>query len=53
MQVGTTFVVWLKLGEFLLCSVEPISDSGRWEAPPGIFEGDEPDVDLFMRRGGT
>lgn len=24
-----TFVDWLKLGEFLLCSVEAISESGR------------------------
>jgi len=53
MQVGNTFVVWLKLGEFLLCSVEPISDSGRWKALPDIFDGDEAGVVLFMRSGWT
>lgn len=50
MQVGCTFVTWLKLGEFLLCSVEPISDKGLL---PDIFEGDVDGVDLFMRSGGT
>lgn len=46
MEFGSTFVVWLKLGEFLLCSVEPISESGR------PLEG-EPLGVLFMRSGDT
>jgi hypothetical protein len=43
-----TFVVWLKLGEFLLRSVEPISESGR----PLPFVGEAVGV-LFMRSGDT
>jgi hypothetical protein len=43
-----TFVVWLKLGEFLLRSVEPISESGR----PLPFVGEAVGV-LFIRSGDT
>jgi hypothetical protein len=43
-----TFVVWLKLGEFRLCSLEPISESGR----PLPFVGEAVGV-LFMRSGDT
>jgi hypothetical protein len=43
-----TFVVWLKLGELRLCSVEPISESGR----PLPFVGEAVGV-LFMRSGDT
>ena len=53
MRTGDTFVVWLKLGEFLLRSVELISESGRWKALPDILDGDADGVDLFMRRGST
>jgi hypothetical protein len=53
MRTGNTFVVWLKLGEFLLRSVEPISESGRWKALPDILDGDADGVVLFMRRGST
>ena len=45
---GHTFVVWLKLGEFLLRSVEPISESGR----PLPLVGEAVGV-LFMRSGDT
>ena len=45
---GHTFVVWLKLGEFLLRSVEPISESGR----PLPFVGEAVGV-LLMRSGDT
>lgn len=53
MRTGNTFVVWLKLGEFLLRSVEPISDSGRCKALPDILDGDADGVVLFIRRGST
>ena len=53
MWTGNTFVVWLKLGEFLLRSVELISESGRWKVLPDILDGDADGVVLFMRRGGT
>jgi hypothetical protein len=43
-----TFEAWLKLGEFLLRSVEPISESGR----PLPFVGEAVGV-LFMRSGDT
>jgi hypothetical protein len=43
-----TFVDWLKLGEFLLRSVEPISDSGR----PLPLVGEAVGV-LLMRSGDT
>jgi hypothetical protein len=43
-----TFVVWSKLGEFLLRSPEPISESGR----PLLFVGEAVGV-LFMRSGDT
>lgn len=43
-----TFVVWLKLGEFRLRSVELISDSGR----PLPFVGEAVGV-LLMRSGDT
>jgi hypothetical protein len=45
---GHTFVDWLKLGEFLLRSPLPISESGR----PLPFVG-EPVGVLFMRSGDT
>lgn len=49
MQRGAhTFVVWLKLGEFLLRSVEVISDSGRLLP----FVGEAVGV-LLMRSGDT
>lgn len=47
-RVQFTFVAWLKLGEFLLCSVEPISESGR----PLPLVGEAVGV-LFMRSGDT
>jgi hypothetical protein len=43
-----TFVVWSKLGEFLLRSPEAISESGR----PLPFAGEAVGV-LFMRSGET
>jgi hypothetical protein len=43
-----TLEAWLKLGEFLLRSVEPISESGR----PLLFVGEAVGV-LFMRSGDT
>lgn len=43
-----TFVVWLKLGEFLLRSAELISERGR----PLPFVGEAVGV-LFMRSGDT
>jgi hypothetical protein len=45
---GHTFVVWLKLGEFLRRSVLPISERGR----PLPFVGEAVGV-LFMRSGDT
>lgn len=49
-EPGNTFVLWLKLGEFLLCSVGPISESGRENTPP-LFG--EPFGVLLMRSGDT
>ena len=43
-----TFVVWSKLGEFLLRSPDPISERGR----PVLFAGEAVGV-LFMRSGDT
>jgi hypothetical protein len=51
MQAGHTLVDWLKLGEFLLRSVLPISDRGREEALLP-FAG-EPFGVLFIRKGDT
>lgn len=50
MSLGNTFVLWLKLGEFRLCSVGPISDSGREKRLPLVGE---PFGVLFMRSGDT
>jgi hypothetical protein len=50
MLAGHTFVAWLKLGEFLLCSVDPISESGREKGLPLMGE---PFGVLFMRSGDT
>jgi hypothetical protein len=50
MHVSYTFVAWLKLGEFLLCSVGPISESGREIALALVGE---PFGVLFMRSGET
>lgn len=50
MREYITFVVWLKLGEFLLRSVEPISDSGRDMPLPLV--GEAVGV-LLMRNGDT
>lgn len=50
MQRGHTLVDWLKLGEFLLRSVEPISESGRDTPLPLV--GEAVGV-LFMRSGDT
>jgi hypothetical protein len=48
MEPGNTLVAWLKLGEFLLCEVELISESGRDTPLLG-----EPLGVLFMRSGDT
>jgi hypothetical protein len=50
MWVGHTLVDWLKLGEFLLRSVLPISESGRDRVLP--FAGEAFGV-LFIRSGDT
>jgi hypothetical protein len=47
----STFVTWLKLGEFLRRSIGLISASGRETALPFILTGDEPGVDLFILSG--
>ena len=48
MGCARTFVVWSKLGEFLLRSPDPISESGR----PLPFVGEAVGV-LFIRSGDT
>jgi hypothetical protein len=56
--IDVTLVAWLKLGEFLLCSVELISESGRDTEPtalttePAALTG-EPLGVLLMRSGDT
>jgi hypothetical protein len=49
--IDVTLVAWLKLGEFLLCSVELISESGR-DTEPAALTG-EPLGVLLMRSGDT
>lgn len=45
-----TFVIWLKLGEFLLFSVGASSESARGLEPP-IFRGEDEGVPFWIRRG--